>query len=153
MQILNTDLNIFELPTSNEHAVCITTNGVIKKNGSAVMGVGIAKEADSRYHLGIELADHLRDSGNTPYIFSVSGKCGCKLISFPTKDNWRDKSSITLIKRSAELIINLCERNNVSKCFLVPPGCGHGGLDWLTEVEPILKGILDDRFIVVIRNS
>lgn len=151
MQILNTTTNIFDLPTNNNHAVCITTNGMIKKNGSAVMGAGIAKEADNRYQLGPDLANHLKSAGNVPYIFPKSGKCNCKLISFPTKNDWRDKSVITLIKRSAELLVELCNRNNITQCFLTPPGCGCGGLDWSFYVAPVLKDILDDRFIIVFR--
>lgn len=41
MRILNTNRNIFDLPANNS-AVCVTTNGIIKQNGYAVMGKGIA---------------------------------------------------------------------------------------------------------------
>lgn len=146
---LRTPTNIFDLPTSTNHAVCITTNSVIKRNGYAVMGAGIAKEADTRYHLGKELAEHLKSSGNTPHVFKTTGKNNCKLISFPTKFHWQNPSHPKLIQRSAELLVELCNVNNITTCYLTPPGCGCGGLDWETQVKPILEPILDDHFVIV----
>lgn len=146
---LRTTTNIFELPVNKDNAVCITTNSIIKRNGYAVMGAGIAKEADNRYHLGKELAEHLQSSGNVPHVFNATGKNGCKLISFPTKFHWQNPSLPKLIQRSAELLVELCNANNISKCYLTPPGCGCGGLDWETQVKPILAPILDDHFVVV----
>lgn len=35
MHILETDIDIFQLPKTTE-AVCVTTNGVVDKNGNAV---------------------------------------------------------------------------------------------------------------------
>lgn len=51
MQVLSTDQNIFDLPDAPHTAVCVTTNGIVKRNGQAVMGKGIAKEADMRFHV------------------------------------------------------------------------------------------------------
>lgn len=146
---LQTTVNIFEFPDNQNNAVCITTNSVIKRNGHAVMGAGIAKEANSRYNLSKELAEHLQSSGNVPHIFKTTGKNDCKLISFPTKYDWQNPSSLTLIQRSAKLLVELCNINHISECYLTPPGCGCGGLDWKTQVKPVLEPILDNRFIVV----
>lgn len=49
MQILETDIDIFQLPKTTE-AVCVTTNGVIDKNGNAVMGKGIALQAKQLFN-------------------------------------------------------------------------------------------------------
>lgn len=49
MHILYDAGDIFALPKHHMEAVCITTNGIVKKNGCAVMGAGIAKEANMRF--------------------------------------------------------------------------------------------------------
>lgn len=152
MRELYTTNNIFDLPTGDTEAVCITTNGMVKKNGHAVMGAGIAKEANIRYHVSKDLAAHLNAHGNIPCLLPQTGENGCHLITFPTKTDWRDKSDIQLIRRSAALLKDLCDTHGVTRCFLVPPGCGLGGLSW-NQVKLSIKDILDDRFIVVFRNT
>jgi len=47
---LRGNYNIFELPQNPSEAMCITTNGIVKKDGKAVMGAGIAKQANSFYN-------------------------------------------------------------------------------------------------------
>ena len=153
MQILYTHTNIFDIPITNNgsEAVCITTNGMIKKNGMAVMGAGIAKEANERYNLAGTLAEYLRQYGNHAYILGKSNN-GFYLISFPTKNHWKDNSNINLIKQSAYELITLCNYHNIKRCYLTPPGCSNGHLNWEYQVKPVLENILDDRFIIVIRN-
>lgn len=151
MRIVHSSKNIFAIPTKRNEAVCITTNGVVKRDGKAVMGAGIAKQANDLYLLDEELGTHLQSAGNVPYIFAKKGRGNCHLISFPTKLNWRDPSRLDLIKRSAELLVELVTRRNITTCYLVPPGCGLGKLDWETQVKPVLEPILDDRFVIVFR--
>lgn len=149
MKTLITTHNIFDLPETSHDAVCITTNGCIKKDGRAVMGKGIAKEANTRYQLDAELAKHLKQLVNIPHVFLQKGEHNCFLISFPTKEHWRDKSIPALILQSARQLVRLCDEQEIKRCYLTPPGCGCGGLDWSFEVAPILKDILDDRFVIV----
>lgn len=151
MLTLHTTQTIFALPAKRSDAVCITTNGIVKKDGKAVMGAGIAKEANNLYFLDEELALHLTNTGNVPHIFTRKGRHGCYLISFPTKHDWRNDSDLTLIARSAELLKELADRRHISACYLTPPGCGCGKLDWETQVKPVLEPILDDRFTIVFR--
>lgn len=151
MKTIHVKTNIFDMPANHTEAVCITTNGMIKSFGRAVMGAGIAKEANNRYQLDHELANHLVKAGNVPCLFEKSGNNGCFLISFPTKHDWRDKSDISLIRRSAILLSELCDRHQITKCYLTPPGCGCGNLDW-KDVEPAISDVLDDRFIILFRN-
>ena len=58
--------DIFTLPNGNtkENIVCVTTNGIIKRDGTAVMGAGIAKTANLRFKVAKKLADSLRTNGN-----------------------------------------------------------------------------------------
>lgn len=155
MQELFGHYDIFTLPNSkvDENIVCVTTNGIIKKDGNAVMGAGIAKTADTRFQLATKLADHLRKNGNTvadlgAYQYKTSQ---FHIASFPTKNHWRDNSIPELIRQSAIQLVALANKNNFKHIFLTPPGCGCGGLNYTTDVKPILEPILDDRFTIVFR--
>lgn len=155
MKILNTSLNIFDLPQSSNCAVCVLTNGIIKKDGSLVMGAGQAKEADVRFKCAKEFGKLTADNGIKPCCLNrtVTGfnTQPYLLFSFPTKYHWRDKSDLNLITTSAYEIVRMVNNLEIDTCYLPPPGCGLGGLNWKTQVKPILESILDDRFIVVLR--
>ncbi len=71
-----------------------------------------------------------------------------RIITFPTKHHWRDKSDLELIKTSAEQLIDICEGRGIATCYLTQPGCANGGLDWDSQVKPLIERILDDRFVI-----
>ena len=155
MQIIY-DKDIFTISNNDKNAnvVCVTTNNMIKRNGEAVMGAGIAKSVNERFHVGYKLANHLRVNGNTcadlgEYSYQNSTY---HIVSFPTKDNWRDKSIIDLIIKSANDLVLMMNAHGWQHCYMRPPGCGCGGLNWGQDVKPLLDPILDDRFTVIIRH-
>lgn len=140
--------DIFELfETGKYDAICITTNGEVKKNGEAVMGRGIALTAKSKFK-GIErrLANRLNLHGNHVYVLGLT-KHG-RVLSFPTKRRWRDSSHIDLIVSSAKQLVEKADEHNMKQVLLTRPGCGNGNLNWST-VKQELVSIFDDRFIIV----
>lgn len=153
MHVLYDAGDIFNLPRGRDEAVCVTTNAVVKKNGCAVMGAGIAKQADMRFSgLSSNLGDLLTKYGNRVYDIgfyedSITGKW-IRIITFPTKHHWRDKSDLNLIKMSAIQLVDICDRSGIRKCYLTRPGCALGGLDYESQVRPQIEPILDDRFII-----
>lgn len=159
MRILNTNRNIFDLPANNS-AVCVTTNGIIKQNGYAVMGKGIALEADRRYGLSKKLGKELQLHGNHVHFlgdFNNGPNRNVRILSFPTKNDWRNNSDLTLIRRSAYELIAACIEHGIKQCYLPPAGCGCGGLDFETQVKPVLMPILDENitgidFITILRS-
>ena len=148
---LKGNYNIFSLPKQGE-AVCITTNGIVKQNGCAVMGKGIALQADNLFHVSGKLGQYLQTYGNRPFNLGVATLNGIPfyLFSFPTKHHWKEDSDITLICDSAQKIVEMCDKFNVQKCYLPLVGCGCGNLNWDNTVKPWLSQILDNRFIVVL---
>lgn len=125
--------------------ICIPTNGVVKQNGDLVMGKGLALEAARRY----PSAPHVWGSavqmfGNIPAPY-----WSARMVSFPTKHHWQDKTDLGLIKESAELLMRFLEMNpTIQRIYLPRPGVGFGRLDW-EEVRPVLEPILGDQVIVV----
>lgn len=160
MQITYVNEDIFDCVTKEPNspddppAVCIMTNAIIKTNGCAVMGRGIAKRADDLFDVSRILAGSLKEHGNHVYHLGIHPYNGVRirLLSFPTKYHWKDDSDLELITQSCRELKAMCDRNQIKTCYLVPPGCANGHLDWETQVKPeIVKILDDDRFIVVIR--
>ena len=128
-------------------AICVTTNGIIKGNGRAVMGAGIAKAFCSRIpDIDIALANHLRANGNVPGIIGTYSNC--KVVSFPTKHNWVNPSDINLIKKSAEILMQIAEANGITHIYLPKPGCQCGRLSW-DDVKPVIEPIFGDKVTIV----
>jgi len=127
-----------------EFIKCITTNGIVKQNGELVMGRGVALQAMQRYpRLPYILGSYVKSSGNIVYYLKE-----LNIISFPTKNNWKDKSDIQLIVKSCVQLNATLE--NINKYAVLPrPGCSNGGLDWEREVKPVISRILSDRVWVI----
>lgn len=141
--------DLWELARSAD-AVVVTTNGEIHWDGQAVMGAGCALEAAQRYPwLPKRLAERLDEGGNQPYLFEVSPEQGMRmaLVTFPTKQRWRERSRLELIKSSARTLVKWADEHGWKRVVLPRPGCGYGRLRW-EDVKPALVDILDDRFIV-----
>lgn len=130
-------------------AVCVTTNSVIKANGRAVMGAGVAKSARDKYP-GIDkiLASCLKNVGNHVHYLMTDKTHNTSILSFPTKHDWKNPSDIRLIERSAQELRLVTDACGWKKVLLPKPGCSNGQLNW-TDVEPVLDPYLnDERFIV-----
>lgn len=126
--------------------IIIPTNGTIKIDGTNVMGRGLAKQAAIRYKdLPKMLGDALANYGNIPFVFPKY-----RIITFPVKHKWQQNGDLELLRESAERLVALVDKHKLEPPFYLPRvGCGNAKLDWDSEVEPVLKDILDDRFIVV----
>jgi len=146
-------------------AICITTNGFVNTQGANTMGKGCAGEAKNRYP-GIQMVvgGRVQKHGNHVFMLSDQIELGewvlhtpdvwenhitpHALISFPTKEHWREPSILKLIERSAEELLGLAAAFNFTNVLIPRPGCGAGQLSW-DDVCPVLNGILDDRFVAV----
>ena len=148
-QIIRGSKTVFDLPLHENEAACVTTNGILRRDGLAVMGAGIAKIAAMRYPESQRvLAQNLKTQGNHAAFLGTYENQNSRfhLFSFPTKEHWRDPSSILLIQRSAEELVRLCEKHHIQKCYLPRPGCTNGKLHW-EDVKRVL--LMDDRFVIV----
>lgn len=141
--------DIFDfLKTDNNIAICITTNHMLRKNGNAIMGAGIAKAA-LKYapDAEITLGKHIQANKLTPCVLLETNNN--YMLSFTTKNDWHDKSKIDIIINSCYGLIELKKQLGIDKIYLPPVGCGCGGLDW-NYVKPYLKDILDDDYIFIV---
>jgi len=143
-------------------AVCIPTNGILKKNGELVMGAGIAKVAKEKFpKLPKILGDYVAQYGNK--VFYCGEHNGLSYLSFPTKHHWKDSSDIKLITESCKQLVRMVDKfgqcveiedgvqklkQKWSTIVLPRVGCGLGGLKW-SNVSKILKNYLDDKYYVI----
>lgn len=81
------------------NAICITTNGFVKKDGRAVMGRGCAKTAlDLWPEIDLDLGYLITMSGNRPHILRHNEKKDTYVVSFPVK------KTKALIKTRTEIL-------------------------------------------------
>jgi hypothetical protein len=123
--------------------IAVTTNGLVTRKGSAVLGRGCARQAQQRFpdlplHLGRLLLEH----GN--HVLPL----GNGLVSFPVEESPWSVPDLLLIRRSAGELLELANREGWSRIVVPRPGCGGGGLDW-KEVRPLLAEFFDNRFLVI----
>ena len=166
--------------TNAADAICITTNGFVRRNGRAVMGRGCAAEAARKFP-GIDriLGERIRRCGNRCQILIGQTADHPALVSFPVKPirrrcvdplrevvahmvqkfapgdtvpGWACKADPRIVHRSALQLCALSDRLGWKRVVLPRPGCGAGELSW-SVVEQILQHVLDDRFVVVTRPS
>lgn len=123
---------------------CVTTNGVLNSRGELVMGAGVALQCKQRFPgLPGYLGPIVGREGNFPVLCKQE-----RIITFPTKHDWRDNSSLNLIVCSAHRLVQLVNEHNIASVAMTRPGCGNGRLKWATVKEEIAS-ILDDRFTVL----
>lgn len=149
MSIATLVANPYEI-CSDRDVICVTTNAEIKRNGEAVMGRGCAEFVRDNFKgVPVKLAKYLKAHGNRVFNLGTQVYQGRTfvLVSFPTKHGWRSPSNKDLIRKSAQELLDLCNKFNVTgKVYIPAPGCSNGQLKW-SEVKPLLS-MLDERFVV-----
>jgi hypothetical protein len=126
-----------------ESVVVITTNGSLTRDGRAIFGHGVARQATLRFPVLAEILGKLiSEQGN--HVFNL----GYGIASFPVEDTPWSLPDLSLIARSAHELRLLADRTGWSKIVVPRPGCGGGGLAW-KDVQPLLAPWFDDRFVVI----
>src|SRR5512133_2676914 len=121
----------------------ITTNGSLTRDGRAVVGRGVARQAAHRFPgLAATLGSLLAERGN--HVFDL----GDGLVSFPVEETAWSLPDLRIIARSAEELRLLADDAGWERIVVPRPGCGGGGLAW-QEVQPVLELWFDERFVVI----
>lgn len=123
--------------------IAITTNGSLTRDGRAILGRGVAKEAALHFPaLAEKLGILLAEQGN--HVFDLE----CGIVSFPVEDTPWSLPDLRIITRSAQELRLLADRSGWQRIIVPRPGCGGGGLAW-KDVKPLLEPCLDQRFLVI----
>lgn len=123
--------------------IVITTNGSVTRDGRAVFGRGVAKQAALRFPgLAEKLGRLLADRGN--HVFDL----GNGIVTFPVEETPWSLPDLSIISRSAQELRLFADRSGWDRVVVPRPGCGGGGLLW-REVSPMLSPYFDDRFLII----
>jgi len=154
---------------SNPGAVlAIPSNGYIRQDGRAVMGIGYAAQAKRRFkgidlRLGSALENqgrmrgnfgHIKTEavGNLPTIIWENPTC----VSFPVQWHFAHKYKKKtpapcdpgLIDRSLINLVEMATYHKWPAIYIPKLGWEEGVTDWEHEVLPYIRDYLDDRFIL-----
>lgn len=128
--------DIFESPAQ---VIVNTVNTV------GVMGKGIAKrykavfpEMYQQYRMICE--QKLLDVGKL-WLFKTDNKW---VLNFPTKKHWRNSSKIEYLELGLKKFVETYEAKGINSISFPQLGVGNGGLDWNSQVKPIMEKYLKD---------
>lgn len=158
-------------------AIGIPTNGYVTRNGTGVMGAGLALEAKNRYPgIAYSLGTHLRVNGN---VVGWLQKSPHQIIAIPVKPvslflespadtkkilprvkhiysnlpivvpGYHCKADIFLIEQSLLLLVDFIKKHSINQVFIPLLGCGNGGLSVSKDLMPLLDRLdLPDSIIL-----
>jgi O-acetyl-ADP-ribose deacetylase (regulator of RNase III) len=129
-------INLFDSPAQT---LVNTVNTV------GVMGKGIAAVFKKLYPEMYKRYRHLCQEGKLDigmlYIYRTPNKI---IVNFPTKKHWRQRSQVEYIEAGLQKFVEHYTDYGISSVSFPQLGCGHGELDWETQVQPIMEHYLHD---------
>lgn len=146
--------NLFDCTDySSNHSpvICIPTNGIVGRNG-LVMGAGVALAAKNLCPVLPKVwGAWVQKYGNIPCKY-YSKQLGKTFISFPTKDNFKENSTYSLIGESAWYLRRLADNElpDGQKIYLPAVGAGLGGLDFNLVKNVLNLFLRDGRFTIIL---
>lgn len=119
-------------------------------NTVGVMGKGLAKQFKMRYPAMFEnykttCNNDLLTVGKL-HIFHADDKW---ILNFPTKTHWRGKSKVETIEAGLKQFVEIYIDEQIQSIAFPMLGCGLGGLDWKSQVKPLMEYYLNPLDITV----
>lgn len=109
-------------------------------NTQGVMGKGLAKDFKAIYPEMFKVYRDLCDSGKLTVgklqLYRTPHKW---VLNFPTKQEWRQPSKPEYIEAGLQAFVAGYARNDITSVAFPQLGCGHGDLDWTTQVQPLME--------------
>lgn len=127
-------------------------------NCCGIMGKGIALEFKKRYpRMFRDYVDRCRRRAGDPrkleigrpYVFEEAGRL---VLNFPTKEHWRYPSKPEYIERGLQYFVDHYREWGITSVAFPRLGCENGGLNWESQVRPLMERYLsevDIRVVVV----
>lgn len=127
-------------------------------NTVGVMGKGIAKKYKELYPDMYRQYRDYCENGQLEigklWIYKTEDKW---ILNFPTKKSWRKPSRIEYIEAGLRKFVDTYAEKGIYSISFPQLGCGNGGLEWESEVKPLMEKYLKplpiDIFIHIYENS
>jgi len=114
-------------------------------NCVGVMGKGLAKTTKERYPNVWRVYRRAFEEGglhpHRPLI--ATAYPGRQVLCFHTKRHWRDASKVDDIEMGLRYLVDNYRVMYIDSIAIPAIGCGLGGLDWVTQVKPLICHYLD----------
>ncbi|WP_338874930.1 macro domain-containing protein [Spirosoma sp. SC4-14] len=129
-----------DLLSSDAQALVNTVNTV------GVMGKGIALQFKERFPLNFKRYKDACKTGELQpgklLVVRETSINGEKIIiNFPTKTDWKQRSSYAYIEAGLQELVRVIEQETIQRIAIPPLGCGNGGLKW-EKVRPMMEQYL-----------
>lgn len=114
-------------------------------NTAGVMGKGLALEFKKRYPAMFEAYRRLCEDGQFQvgdlWLYKADDKW---ILNFPTKRHWREKSTLDIIETGLQKFAAIYAQEGIASIAFPKLGSGLGGLDWETQVKPLMERYLGE---------
>lgn len=114
-------------------------------NTVGVMGKGIALEFKKLYPLMFSQYQKFCETGQLTvgklWIYRTTNKW---ILNFPTKRNWRQKSRLEDIEAGLKKFRETYREQGITSISFPQLGVGNGGLNWESQVQPLMERYLSD---------
>jgi hypothetical protein len=128
--------------------VVVPTNLMLRRDGMAVMGRGVAEQAVRRFPKLPSWYGAKLKEGVGFALFHQE-----RLVMFPVKEDWRDQADLTLIRGSCIALRIAAKLDGWEAPYALPlVGCGFGELPE-AQVLPVLKEHLQHRCFTLVRRG
>lgn len=112
-------------------------------NTVGVMGKGLAKAFKDRYpamfqQYRYECEQRQLDIGR----LSIYRSPDTIIVNFPTKKHWKNPSQVDYIEEGLRTFVAIYQHEGITSVSFPQLGCGNGGLDWSSEVRPLMERYL-----------
>lgn len=112
-------------------------------NTVGVMGKGIAYDFKRIYPEMFEEYQYFCEQGmfnvGQLWLYKTPHKW---ILNFPTKKHWRGKSEIEYLEKGLRKFADIYDEKGIDSISFPMLGCGHGGLNWEREVQPLMEEYL-----------
>lgn len=126
----------------------IPTNLTLRRDGTAVMGRGVAQQAAWRYPALPDAYGRFLRTSTHPQLFVHHD---FQVICLPVKRHWSARAELDLIRLGVQQLAALpCE---ISPIALPLVGCGFGELSSRIVLPVLAQGLHHDRFLLVLRDA
>ncbi len=117
-------------------AICIPTNLMVRRDGLAVMGAGLALECVKKIPSSSATLGKAITNNHEELIVHLGYWGNASVLSFPTKIDWRKSSDLTLIAISAAQLVSIADEYD--RIVIPRVGGGLGEFHFESQVKPIL---------------
>jgi len=128
------DIGLFDSPAQTL-VNTVNTVGVMGK-GIAVVFKELYPEMYRRYR---RLCKEGKLDVGMLYIYRTPNKI---IVNFPTKKHWRHRSRMEYLETGLRKFVAHYTDHGISSVSFPQLGCGHGELDWETQVQPVMERYL-----------